>query len=137
MIKLIGAVFGAFFLFILVFPLAGLLFTLILKILLPYFIVPTVLAILVKHNLAVDDATSIILTCSVVWVALVQLARRAIKNRKLCLPWHEGHYQGALLVLSLGIPLWTGKIAIEEEIEELLSEVDMAKTPQLQTSASE
>jgi len=121
MIKLIGAVVGAFFLFMVGFPLIGLLATLVLKVCLPYLLVPAIAAVLVQDPLHWGTAMGAVLFSGMAWASLVLTARRAIRSREPALAWHQGHYRAALRVLSLGLPSWSGKAASEETAEEIPS----------------
>lgn len=126
MIKLIGTVVGVFFLFMLGFPLAGFLVAVGLKVFLPYLLIPAMLAPLLAHSLALGNALEAFLYLGAGWVILLQLARWLMKRRDPSLLWHDGHYRAALLVLSLGLPYWTGKKPVEVDAEQIQSVAESA-----------
>jgi len=96
----VATVIGAFFLFLVVFPLVGMLAGFCVQILVPYLFGGGVLYLLMGQMVAPSGAWWEYAIPLIAWAGLV-LGTRLMDNRRPA--WHAGHWQAVMVVVTFGL----------------------------------
>jgi len=105
---------GAFFLYLVVFPLIGIGAGVFLRILLPYLFGGTLIHLLMRMMLVPTGGWWEYAIPYFAWASLL-LGTRLIDSRRSA--WHEGHWRSVLLLMSLGF--WRHAAQDDRLVEEL------------------
>jgi len=96
----VATVIGAFFLFLVVFPLVGMLAGMLLQILVPYLFGGGLLYLLIGQLVAPSGVWWEYTIPLIAWAALV-LGTRLMDTRRPA--WHAGHWHAVMVVVTFGL----------------------------------